>query len=62
MARFKDENKKNTLLHTLNGSGLAVGRALVAIIENNQTKEGTINIPTALVPYMNGQQVIQSNP
>ena len=62
MARFKDENKKNTLLHTLNGSGLAVGRALVAIIENNQTKEGTINIPAALVPYMNGQQVIQSNP
>lgn len=59
MARFKDDSKKNKLVHTLNGSGLAVGRALVAVIENNQTKEGYINIPSALVSYMNGLKVIK---
>lgn len=60
MARFKDKDKKNKLLHTLNGSGLAVGRTLVAVIENNQTKEGNISIPPALVPYMNGQKLISA--
>lgn len=53
-ARFKDENGKNRLVHTLNGSGLAVGRTLVAVLENHQNADGSINIPTALQPYMGG--------
>jgi seryl-tRNA synthetase len=54
-ARFRNsETKKPELLHTLNGSGLAVGRTLVAILENYQQADGTLNIPTALQPYMNG--------
>ena len=54
-ARFRNsETKKPELLHTLNGSGLAVGRTLVAILENNQQADGSIDIPTALQPYMNG--------
>lgn len=51
-ARFKDENGKNRLVHTLNGSGLAVGRALVAVLENHQNADGSINIPKALQPYL----------
>ena len=51
-ARFKDENGKNRLVHTLNGSGLAVGRTLVAVLENHQNADGSINIPAALQPYM----------
>jgi seryl-tRNA synthetase len=54
-ARFRNiETNKPELLHTLNGSGLAVGRTLVAILENNQQSDGSINIPAALQPYMNG--------
>ena len=53
-ARFKDENGKNRLVHTLNGSGLAVGRTLVAVLENHQNADGSINIPAALQPYMGG--------
>ena len=53
-ARFKDENGKNRLVHTLNGSGLAVGRALVAVLENHQNADGSINIPKALQPYLGG--------
>ena len=54
-ARFRNsETNKPELLHTLNGSGLAVGRTLVAILENYQQADGSINIPTALQPYMNG--------
>jgi seryl-tRNA synthetase len=54
-ARFRNsETNKPELLHTLNGSGLAVGRTLVAILENYQQSDGSINIPTALQPYMNG--------
>ena len=54
-ARFRNnETNKPELLHTLNGSGLAVGRTLVAILENNQQADGSIDIPTALQPYMNG--------
>ncbi len=53
-ARFKDENGKNQLLHTLNGSGLAVGRTLVAVLENHQNADGSINIPAALQPYLGG--------
>jgi len=58
-ARFKDCDKKNKLLHTLNGSGIAVGRAMVAIIENYQLENGDIEVPEALVSYMNGVDVIQ---
>ena len=50
--------KKNDFLHTLNGSGLAVGRTYLAILENYQQPDGTIRIPDALVPYMNGDTVI----
>lgn len=58
-ARYKPEGDKDTVLvHTLNGSGLAVGRTLVAILENFQNQDGTINIPKALHPYMGGMTVI----
>ncbi|WP_165188100.1 serine--tRNA ligase [Caulobacter soli] len=54
-ARFKKAGEKGTsYVHTLNGSGLAVGRALVAVLENYQDETGRITIPTALVPYMGG--------
>ena len=55
-ARFKDEEGKNRLLHTLTGSGLAVGRTLVAVLENHQNADGSINIPAALQPYLGGVQ------
>ncbi len=55
-ARFRDpETGKPRLLHTLNGSGLAVGRALVAVMENHQRADGGIDIPAALQPFMGGQ-------
>ena len=54
-ARFRsNESNKPELLHTLNGSGLAVGRTLVAILENYQQEDGSVNIPTALQSYMGG--------
>lgn len=57
--KFKDEIKdKARFVHTLNGSGLAVGRTTAAIIENYQMADGKIKIPDALVPYMNGQKFI----
>jgi seryl-tRNA synthetase len=57
-ARFRNEKGKPELVHTLNGSGLAVGRTLVAIMENYQREDGGIDVPAALQPYMDGQQVI----
>ena len=57
-ARFKSEDGKNLFLHTLNGSGLAVGRTLVAVIENYQNEDGSITIPVALIPYMGGIEKI----
>jgi seryl-tRNA synthetase len=58
-ARFRpEEGKKPELLHTLNGSGLAVGRTLVAILENCQQADGSIAIPAVLQPYMAGKTVI----
>jgi len=57
-ARFKNDEGKNTLVHTLNGSGLAVGRTLVAIMENNQKADGSINIPLVLQPYMKNKTTI----
>lgn len=56
--RYKAGEKDNRFVHTLNGSGLAVGRTLVAVLENYQNEDGSITVPKALVPYMNGVEVI----
>ena len=53
-ARFKNAQGKNELVHTLNGSGLAVGRALVAVLENCQNADGSVTVPEVLRPYMGG--------
>lgn len=58
MARYKDENGKNQLVHTLNGSGLAVGRTLVAVLENYQNADGSVTIPAVLRPYFGGRDKI----
>ena len=54
----KSKGSKPAYLHTLNGSGVAVGRALLAIVENFQTEEGTVEVPEVLVPYMDGVRII----
>jgi len=60
-ARWRNpETGKPELLHTLNGSGLAVGRTLVAILENYQTADGQIRIPNALQPYMGGKSILEA--
>jgi seryl-tRNA synthetase len=58
-ARFKNAQGKNELVHTLNGSGLAVGRALVAVLENHQNADGSITVPSVLRPYMGGVEVLK---
>ncbi len=58
-ARFRNEKGKPELVHTLNGSGLAVGRTLIAVMENYQRADGGVDIPVALQPYMNGLKVIE---
>ncbi len=58
-ARFKNAQGKNELVHTLNGSGLAVGRTLVAVLENYQRADGSVVVPNALVPYMGGIEVLE---
>jgi len=55
--RTKDKNKKNILLHTLNGSGLAIGRTMAAILENGQQSDGSINLPKALIPYFGSNKL-----
>lgn len=62
MIRYRDENGKLHLAHTLNGSGLAVGRTVAAILENYQNEDGTVNVPEALQPYMHGMKVITKEP
>ncbi|HEY3301586.1 MAG TPA: serine--tRNA ligase [Methylophilaceae bacterium] len=57
-ARFRNENGKPELVHTLNGSGLAVGRTLVAVLENYQNADGSVTIPKVLQPYMGGKENI----
>ncbi|HPP05973.1 MAG TPA: serine--tRNA ligase [Syntrophorhabdaceae bacterium] len=57
MIRYKRENGKNEFVHTLNGSGLAIGRTVMAILENYQTKDGSIKVPDVLIPYMNGLEI-----
>ncbi len=60
--RFRRKGASGTeLVHTLNGSGLAVGRTLVAILENFQQRDGTVAIPGPLIPYMGGIEVITPN-
>jgi seryl-tRNA synthetase len=58
-ARYRNEKGKPELVHTLNGSGLAVGRTLVAVLENYQRRDGGIEIPTVLQPYMGGLRAIE---
>ena len=58
-ARFRNAQGKTEFVHTLNGSGLAVGRALVAVIENGQRADGTIELPVALRPYLGGESVLR---
>lgn len=60
-ARFRNENSKPALVHTLNGSGLAVGRTLVALLENYQNADGSVTIPEVLHPYMNGLDQLTSS-
>ena len=59
MIRYRDENGKVQYVHTLNGSGLAVGRTVAAILENYQNEDGSVTIPEVLVPYMGGITVIK---
>jgi len=59
-ARFKNAQGKNELVHTLNGSGLAVGRTLVAVLENCQNADGSITVPEVLRPYMGGVAVLKA--
>jgi seryl-tRNA synthetase len=58
-ARFKNAQGKNELVHTLNGSGLAVGRALVAVLENHQQADGSVRVPAALRPYLGGAEFLK---
>ena len=59
--KFKDnETNKINFLHTLNGSGLAVGRTMIAVLENYQLEDGSIEIPQVLVPYMKGLTKIEN--
>ncbi|MGO9133726.1 MAG: serine--tRNA ligase, partial [Methylovirgula sp.] len=59
-ARYRPEGKKDTaFVHTLNGSGVAVGRALVAVLENYQNEDGSVRVPNVLQPYMGGLSVIE---
>ena len=59
-ARYRDEKGKVQALHTLNGSGLAVGRTLVAVLENCQNADGSVTVPKALVPYMGGLERLKA--
>jgi seryl-tRNA synthetase len=59
-ARFKNAQGKNELVHTLNGSGLAVGRTLVAVLENYQSADGSITVPEVLRPYLGGQAALKA--
>ena len=60
-ARYKNETKETNFVGTLNGSGLAVGRTLIAILENYQQSDGSIKVPDVLKPYMNNMEKIHNN-
>jgi seryl-tRNA synthetase len=57
-ARFRNAQGKPELVHTLNGSGVAVGRAMVAVLENHQQPDGSIAVPAALRPYLGGVSLL----
>src|SRR5699024_3686812 len=57
--RYRNDDKKLEFVHTINGSGLAVGRTVTAILENNQQEDGSVIIPEVLRPYMGGVEVIK---
>jgi seryl-tRNA synthetase len=59
-ARFRNERNKTEFVHTLNGSGLAVGRTLVAVLENYQNADGSVSIPEALRLYMDGATALRA--
>jgi seryl-tRNA synthetase len=59
MARYRNAAGKPEFVHTLNGSGLAVGRALVAVLENHQQPDGSITVPAALRPWLGGAEVLR---
>jgi seryl-tRNA synthetase len=62
-ARYRPEGRKGTeFVHTLNGSGLAVGRTLVAVLENGQQADGSVTVPAALLPYMGGVTTLEPHP
>jgi seryl-tRNA synthetase len=58
--RFRNAAGKPEFVHTLNGSGLAVGRTLVAVLENHQQADGSIRVPQALQPYLGGLEVLRA--
>jgi seryl-tRNA synthetase len=58
--RFRNAQGKPELVHTLNGSGLAVGRTLVAVLENGQNADGSITVPKALRPYIGGMEILRA--
>lgn len=58
-ARFRNAQGKTEFVHTLNGSGLAVGRALVAVLENHQQADGSVRVPAALRPYLGGAEILR---
>ena len=58
-AKYKKEGNESDFLGTLNGSGLAVGRTLIAIMENYQQKDGSVVIPDVLIPYMGGKKILK---
>ena len=60
-ARYKNKSNETTFVGTLNGSGLAVGRTLIAILENYQNSDGSVSIPDVLKPYMNNLDKISNN-
>jgi seryl-tRNA synthetase len=59
-ARFRNEQGKPEFVHTLNGSGVAVGRALIAVLENYQNADGSVTVPAVLQPYMGGVETIRA--
>ena len=58
--RFKNDSGKTEFVHTLNGSGLAVGRTLVAVLENYQQADGSVRVPEVLQPYMGGKTILSA--
>jgi seryl-tRNA synthetase len=59
LARFRNAQGKTEFVHTLNGSGLAVGRTLVAVVENHQNVDGSVRVPAVLRRYLGGADVLQ---